>query len=106
MRKNQAKTSIDVTEEVRTRVYERDNYTCVYCKHPNLMRPTKDNQDYKFCEIGHYRTKGATNLNIEENLVTICNVCHGLQHQDLLKGKQIRDAMGRYLKKLYPKFYQ
>lgn len=95
-----------IPKEVRENVYKRDNYTCIYCGHPNLQRPTKDNQDYKQLTAAHYRTKGASNLDIEENIVTLCNVCHGLQHQDLLKGRQIHECMGRYLKKLYPKFYE
>lgn len=50
--------------KLRTRIYKRDGYCCVYCQSPNLLT------------IDHIipRSKGGTSK--EENLATACMYCN------------------------------
>jgi len=85
----------NIPPKVRREVEERDNYTCIYC----LKEFPKG--EYRY-QIAHYHSRNTHDNMRKENLVILCNECHQLSHQDLLKSRQIKDRMKRYLSKLYP----
>ena len=59
------------SDRIKTRVKERDNYTCQYCG-------MKDGGAYKVHV--HHKDFGKTNHAID-NLITVCSSCHSKLHE-------------------------
>ncbi len=67
-----------INEKVRRDVLKRDNYTCRDCGWNHAIA---NPADIRFIELHHmiHHSKGGEN--IEENLLTLCNICHDERHR-------------------------
>ena len=81
----------DITPEVRQTVLERDYRHCAYCG------------DVGRLDIAHYVSRAKGGLGIEQNLVTLCRLCHHNTDQTT-KRKHYLDFMKAYLDVRYPDF--
>lgn len=72
-----------ISDDVRVKVLERDNFSCVFCgwKHEDLNR----NDPRKFLELHHVYDHAKGGQNTVENLVTLCNVHHDQVHRAKLE---------------------
>ena len=67
----------DVPDAIRREVLRRDNYRCLSCEWDHdLWNPS----DPRHLEIHHIRAHKNKGDNVEENLVTVCTVCHDEIH--------------------------
>lgn len=81
-------TSISV--DVKKKVWERDNHSCIYC-----MRYMPIN----FAN-SHFIKRSQGGLGIEQNIVTACAKCHW--KYDTYDHKRMYDYTLKYLKSKYP----
>ena len=105
----------EIPKEVRKEVEDRDNLTmnplqtsCVICRIRGCDGVNALWRKEGKYHIAHYKTRNESQDKgmVKENLVVMCNMHHLLQHQDLLEGRRIYEAMGKYLKDLYPDYYK
>lgn len=85
--KSKRSKACDIPPSVKLKVYERDNGLCIICG-----RPGKPN--------AHYIRRTAGGLGIEQNIVTLCLICHSKFDDGFCResyGNKIRD----YLKSMY-----
>ena len=57
--------ALDITPAVKSAVWERDKGRCILCGSPMYAFPN-----------AHYISRAQGGLGIEENIVTLCQVCH------------------------------
>ena len=70
-----------VPDAIRREVLRRDNYRCLTCEwHHDLWNPS----DPRHLEIHHIRAHEKKGENVEENLATVCTVCHDEIHASRL----------------------
>ncbi|MBS3900870.1 MAG: HNH endonuclease [Dethiobacter sp.] len=62
-----------IPDPVRGRVLRRDNYTCVRCQ---WNKSLWDRSDPRHLELHHVKEHAKGGKNTEDNLVTLCTVCH------------------------------
>jgi hypothetical protein len=68
-----------IPDPVRGAVLRRDNYTCVQCKwNHKLWNPS----DPRYLELHHRKEHVEGGENVEENLITLCNICHDDIHRN------------------------
>ncbi len=68
-----------IPDNIRVLVLERDNYTCCKCAwERNKLHKDDPRKFLELHHIIHHVNKGS---NTEENLLTLCNVCHDLIHK-------------------------
>lgn len=100
LKMNRQTKATAISQEVKRKVYERDNHRCIVCG--RFIR--FDGRHY----IGggphcHYIRRSQGGLGIEENIVTLCDECH----RDFDEGEfrqAIKDWISEYLEKFYPDF--
>lgn len=81
--------AVDIAPAVKRRVWERDGHGCILCGSP-FAAPD-----------AHYIPRSRGGLGIEENVVTLCAVCHG--RYDNGEGRKAMEAeIRRYLRGKYP----
>jgi len=68
-----------ITDKVRVAVLERDIFKCVECGWDRTRLSKEDPR--KMLELHHIKQHKDGGDNIEENLVTLCNVCHDDAHR-------------------------
>ena len=68
-----------ISDKVRVAVLKRDNYECVECHWNRTMLSKEDPR--KMLELHHIKHHKDGGDNTEENLVTLCNVCHDDIHR-------------------------
>ena len=78
-----------IPDNVRRRVYERDNGCCVYCGSPFNL------------ECAHIVGRAQGGLGREKNLVMLCSDCHRRFDQSAER-EEIRGELREYLQGLYP----
>jgi len=66
-----------IPDPVRRRVLVRDNYQCQNCGWSHAQENPSDRRHLEAHHLTHHVNKGS---NTEENLVTLCNVCHDEVH--------------------------
>lgn len=67
-----------IPDPIRGAVLRRDNYTCVQCKwNHTLWNPS----DPRYLELHHIKEHVEGGENTEENLITLCNICHDDVHR-------------------------
>lgn len=67
-----------IPDPVRGTVLRRDNYTCVQCRwNHDLWNPS----DPRYLELHHIKEHVEGGENSEENLITLCNICHDNVHR-------------------------
>lgn len=80
--------AVAITPEVRARVEERDNYSCIFCGRSGRGE-------------AHLINRSQGGLGVEENIVTVCRPCH-FQMDNGQATKLYREKAEAYLKSLYP----
>ena len=65
-KKHKTTIATSITKEVKLKVWERDNYECIFC-HKRVS--------WNFAN-SHYIKRSHLGLGIEENIFTACPVCH------------------------------
>lgn len=90
-------------KETRARVFERDNYTCLFCKMGyHTERKNMSSLEFNVFDIMHFIPKSSLGLGIEENGVCGCRYHHHLLDNG---NKGLREEMllimEEYLKSLY-----
>lgn len=79
----------DISPAVKRAVWERDGQGCVLCRSP-YAAPN-----------AHYIPRSRGGLGVEENVVTLCAVCHD-QYDNGPGRKAAEEEIRRYLKGKYP----
>lgn len=80
-----------IPKTVKERVWERDLHRCVYC-----------NSVYAFPEA-HVVPRSRGGLGIEQNIVTLCRLCHeAYDHGTASMRQEIGSYLRNYLKIFYP----
>lgn len=83
--------ALDITPKVKQRVWERDNYQCIVCGSPYAM------------PNAHYIARSHSGLGIEQNIVTLCQVCHHNYDNTADRGIY-KDRIRNYLMEQYPEW--
>ena len=79
-----------IPRKVKEKVWERDGHRCVGC---GRWVPVD-------CACAHYIARSHGGLGIEENVLTLCPVCHAEFDQSSNRRK-LREIYGEYLKTRY-----
>ncbi len=80
----------DISQKVKSIVWERDGYRCIFC---NKAVP-------KGCANAHLVKRGQGGLGIEQNIFTACEKCHH-EEDNGLNTQEYEKKAERYLKKIY-----
>jgi Restriction endonuclease len=67
-----------IKEKIRRDVLVRDNYKCRDC---GWSHASASPADVRFLELHHLIHHSKRGENIEENLLTLCNICHDERHR-------------------------
>lgn len=87
--KSKRTKACEIPQAVRDKVFERDNYRCIICGKPGIPN-------------AHYIRRSQGGLGIEQNVVTLCLICHNSYDNGFLREK-IGKAIKEYLElKYYP----
>ena len=79
----------NIPTKVKQRVWERDNGECIFCHSPNAFPEA------------HIIPRSHNGRGIEENIVTVCRICHG--KMDNSSDRQFYlDAAKSYVRSIYP----
>lgn len=68
-----------IPDPIRVAVLKRDNFSCVNCGWNRSMRSPDDPR--KTLELHHIKPHADGGENTEENLETLCNICHDDKHR-------------------------
>jgi 5-methylcytosine-specific restriction endonuclease McrA len=79
----------DISAQVKDRVWARDGHQCIIC-HSVFAFPNS-----------HFIRRSKGGLGIEENVVTMCLVCHQMYDQGIDR-KAMEKRVESYLKSKYP----
>ena len=79
--------------DVKRAVAERDGYCCIWCGCP---APTDNRLAFS---NAHYIARSQGGLGIEQNILTLCPICH--REYDTVKRKEYRPLFRRYLREHY-----
>jgi 5-methylcytosine-specific restriction endonuclease McrA len=79
----------NISDSVRGAVFRRDDYACTICgwKHADWNR-----SDPRHLELHHKKEHARGGENTEENLVTLCTVCHDRVHAEQNEKKRKRSS--------------
>ena len=80
--------AVAITPKVRAIVEERDNYSCIFCGKPGRGE-------------AHYIARSHGGLGIEQNILTVCRLCHD-QMDNGQATRLYRKRAEEYLKSKYP----
>jgi 5-methylcytosine-specific restriction endonuclease McrA len=89
MYKSKRSRACDITKKVRDRVWERDGGRCIICGNHQAMPNS------------HFIRRSQGGLGIEENIVTMCHLCHSMYDQGSDR-RTIEAYTEKYLKSHYP----
>lgn len=91
MGKSRRTKALDISQRVKKRVWERDDYCCIICGNPQAMPNS------------HYIRRSQGGLGIEENVATMCINCHNEYDNGSGKyRKAIKESFRDYLMSIYP----
>jgi 5-methylcytosine-specific restriction endonuclease McrA len=85
--KSKRTKALEISPEVKRRVYERDNGLCILCGRPGNPE-------------AHFISRSHGGLGIEENIVTLCRGCHRRFDQTTDR-ELLWDTIADYLKAHY-----
>jgi len=69
-------------EQIRLRIYERDNYSCVECGVKCVSKKSSNEDNVmKIIQCHHIENYGINKNNDDNNLETLCLGCHTKKHQ-------------------------
>lgn len=89
MKRYQTKQT-DIPQAVKTAVWERDKGRCILCG--AYGEP-----------VAHFISRAQGGLGIEQNIVTLCHICHQAYDQSA-KHKQYKSYIREYLERKYPEW--
>jgi len=79
-------------EEIKKKVYERDNYTCQICGIRCIgRRDLSDENSYKLIQCHHIKEYNSEKDNELDNLITVCVACHAKIHSK--KNKEVKQNL-------------
>ena len=85
--------ALDIPPEVKEKVWWRDSRQCVYCGRYGA---------YVFPDA-HYIPRSKGGLGIEENVLTLCRMCHDrYDNGDILERLTMKLRFKEYLSIIYP----
>lgn len=87
--KSKRSKACDISQSVKEKVWQRDNQHCVCCGSSFAM------------PNAHFISRANGGMGIEENIVTLCSVCHRNFDQTANR-PEYRDYIRAYLKSKYP----
>lgn len=88
MKSKRAK-ACDISKKVKDIVWKRDGGKCIVCGNHEAMPNS------------HFIRRSQGGLGIEENIVTMCRMCHQMYDQGVDR-KALEAYTEKYLKQLYP----
>ena len=68
-----------IPDAVRRAVLRRDDYKCVECGWTRALWNPDDPRHLEAHHLEHHADGGE---NVEDNLITVCNICHDVIHAD------------------------
>ena len=86
--KSKRTKALEITKKVKERVYERDGGLCVMCGSVGMPN-------------AHFIARSQGGLGIEENILTLCFICHNKYDQSIHRQK-MRKYFREYLQTKYP----
>lgn len=87
--KSKRSKACDISKKVKDRVWERDGGKCIICGNHQAMPNS------------HFIRRSQGGLGIEENIVTMCLLCHSMYDQGSDR-RTIEAYTEKYLKSHYP----
>jgi 5-methylcytosine-specific restriction endonuclease McrA len=85
--------ALAIPKAVKDRVWERDDHCCIWCGSP-YANPE-----------AHFIPRSRGGLGIEENVVTLCRLCHdAFDHGSAAMRQEIGNYCREYLKAMYPEW--
>ena len=88
MYKTRRAKACDIPQAVKDKVLERDNGQCVFCFNGVAAANA------------HYISRAQGGLGIEQNILTLCGVCHD-RYDKTADRKQMKEFFKRYLQSKY-----
>lgn len=88
MKSRRAK-ACDIPKKVKEIVWERDNHQCIICGNHRAMPNS------------HFIRRSQGGLGIEENIVTMCMMCHSMYDQ-YIDRERMESYTEQYLRSKYP----
>lgn len=85
--KSKRSRACDIPPKVKAKVWERDGYRCIICGAPGAPN-------------SHYIRRSKGGLGIEENIVTMCTICH--RAYDETAHDRLEPIVRAHLKSKYP----
>ena len=86
--KSRRSKACDITQEVKKKVWERDNHACIVCGNSQAM------------PNAHFISRAHGGLGIEQNIVTLCQNCHHA-YDNTADRPIYREHIKNYLKGIY-----
>lgn len=86
--KSKRAKACDITQDVKRKVWKRDQERCIFCDNPYAM------------PNAHFISRAQGGLGIEENVLTLCNGCHR-RYDQTTDRKQMREFFKDYLQSKY-----
>ena len=86
--KSKRSKACDIAQAVKKKVWERDGERCIICGSPNAM------------PNAHYISRAHSGLGIEQNIVTLCQICH-FKYDNTAYRPIYREYIKSYLKGKY-----
>lgn len=79
-----------IPKKVKEKVWERDNHHCIGC---GRWVPVE-------CACAHFIARSHGGLGIEENVLTLCPLCHA-EFDQSARRRELQEIYGEYLKTRY-----
>ena len=83
--------ALEITKDVKLRVWERDDHKCIFCGKP---------VEWNMAD-SHFKKRSHGGLGIEENIMTNCPECHHM-FDDTKYRKLMMPRAEQYLRSKYP----
>ena len=86
--KSKRTKALDITQQTKQKVWERDNMHCIICGNPHAM------------PNAHYIPRSDGGLGVEQNVVTLCIKCHRDYDQTTARA-ELKEIIKDYLQSRY-----
>jgi len=86
--KSKRSKACDIKNDVRLKVFARDNYSCVICGSNNAL------------PNAHVIPRSKGGLGVEKNIVTLCPICHQ-KLDNSIERKSLMEKVKKHLSSIY-----